>query len=187
MSRWNQAPLPRDQLLLIPLTLDERIPQDHPVRLFGEMLDGLDWWGWEQHYGLVAGQPPIHPKILAGALLYGLTHGVRSSRRLEWACAHAVDFLWLVEGRTIDHSTFCEFRTRFRKELKDLKKRQAHLRKVLQAAPAADAQRKGGSGASRRSAKVPVADPRAPVAEVDWPKLPRCPPSDKLDRAGLWV
>jgi len=120
MSGWNQAPLGRDQILLFRETLGERIAADHSVRLMAEILDELDWSSWEQGYVLVAGQPPIHPKIVAGAVLYGLTHGLRSSRRLEWACGHAVDFMWLVEGRTIDHSTFCSFRTRFKKELKDL-------------------------------------------------------------------
>jgi transposase len=120
MSGWNQAPLPRDQILLFPETLGDRIPQDHSVRLFAEILDGLDWSSWERHYVLVAGQPPIHPKVVAAAIIYGLTHGIRSSRRLEWACGHAVDFMWLVEGRTIDHSTFCDFRTKFKRELKDL-------------------------------------------------------------------
>jgi len=120
MSGWNQAPLPRDQILLFRETLGDRIPQNHSVRLLAEILDSIGWASWEQHYVLVAGQPPIHPKIMAGAILYGLTHGLRSSRRLEWACANAVDFLWLVEGRTIDHSTFCDFRTKFRRELKDL-------------------------------------------------------------------
>jgi len=57
---------------------------------------------------------------MAGAILYGLTHSIRSSRRLEWACSNAIDFMWLVEGRTIDHSTFCDFRTRFQRELKGL-------------------------------------------------------------------
>jgi len=120
MSGWNQAPLPRDQILLFRETLGDRIPQDHSVRLLWEILNGLDWSGWERHYVLVAGQPPIHPRVMAGAILYGLTHGIRSSRRLEWACVHAVDFMWLVEGRTIDHSTFCDFRTRFKRELKDV-------------------------------------------------------------------
>jgi len=120
MSGWNQAPLPRDQILLFCETLGDRIPQDHSVRLFAEILDSIDWSSWERHYVLVAGQPPIHPKIMAGAILYGLTHGLRSSRRLEWACANALDFMWLVEGRTIDHSTFCDFRTKFKRELKDL-------------------------------------------------------------------
>jgi transposase len=120
MSGWNQAPLPRDQILLFGETLGDRVPADHSVRLMVEILDGMDWSDWERHYVLVAGQPPIHPKVMAGAILYGLTHGIRSSRRLEWACGHAVDFIWLVEGRTIDHATFCGFRTRFKKELQEL-------------------------------------------------------------------
>ena len=120
MSGWNQAPLPRDQILLFRETLGDRIRENHSVRLFAEILDGLDWSSWERHYVLVAGQPPIHPKVMAGAIIYGLTHGLRSSRRLEWACGNAIDFMWLVEGRTIDHSTFCDFRTKFKRELKDL-------------------------------------------------------------------
>ena len=120
MRGWNQAPFPRDQILLFRETLGDRIPEDHSVRLFAEILEGLDWSSWEQHYVLCVGQPPIHPKVLAGAVLYGLTLGMRSSRRLEWACANAVDFIWLVEGRTIDHSTFCGFRTKFKRELKGL-------------------------------------------------------------------
>ena len=97
-----------------------------------------------------------HDRIMAGAILYGLTHGIRSSRRLEWACGNAVDFMWLVEGRTIDHSTFCDFRTKFQRELKDLfgdsvsghtlpaelsdlKKRQERLHKAFEAAQQGDA------------------------------------------------
>lgn len=120
MGYWDEAPVPRDQILLIPMTLGDRIPDDHPVRLFYEILASLDWSAWERHYCGVAGQPAIPPMIVAGAILYGMSHGIRSSRRLEWACGNAVDFIWLVEGRGIDHSTFCNFRTRFDRELKDL-------------------------------------------------------------------
>jgi len=42
------------------------------------------------------------------------------SEELYRACGNAVDFMWLVEGRTIDHSTFGDFRTKFKRELKDL-------------------------------------------------------------------
>jgi transposase len=110
----------RDQTVLFSPTLDAMIDADHPVRLFEEILAGRDWSGWEARYDQQVGQPPIHPRVLAGAILYGLSHGIRSSRRLEWACRHALDFLWLVEGRPIDHATFCGFRTRFEEELKDL-------------------------------------------------------------------
>lgn len=120
MARWQAAPLQRDQIVLIATTLGDRIPDDHPVRLFYEILTSLDWSVWENRYCQVAGQPAIPPKIIAGAILYGMSHGIRSSRRLEWACSNAVDFIWLVEGRHIDHSTFCNFRTRFSRELKDV-------------------------------------------------------------------
>lgn len=120
MGHWDQAPFPRDQIVLISTTLGDCVPSDHPVRVFQEILATLDWSGWERHYCQVAGQPAIPPMIVAGAILYGLSQGIRSSRRLEWACGNAVDFMWLVEGRRIDHSTFCKFRTRFEKELKDL-------------------------------------------------------------------
>jgi transposase len=110
----------RRQTAMFTPTLDAVVSQDHPVRLFDEILAQMDWSAWECHYVLVAGQPPIHPRVMAGVILYGLSRGLRSSRALEWACLNSVDFLWLAEGRDIDHSTFCLFRTRFRQELKDL-------------------------------------------------------------------
>lgn len=120
MGYWDQAPLPRDQMVLISTTLGDCVPEDHPVRVFHDVLGSVDWSSWEQHYCQVAGQPAIPPMIMAGAILYGLSLGIRSSRRLEYACSNSVDFMWLVEGRRIDHSTFCKFRTRFERELKDL-------------------------------------------------------------------
>jgi transposase len=90
------------------------------VRLFDEILGKMDWSSWESQYVQVLGQPPIHPRVVASALLYGLSEGTRSSRRLERACGTSIDYLWLVGGRSIDHSTFCEFRTKFRDALKDL-------------------------------------------------------------------
>jgi transposase len=37
-------------------------------------------------YVRVAGQPPIHPRLRAKTILYGLSLGTRSSRKLEDAC-----------------------------------------------------------------------------------------------------
>ena len=120
MSYWAESEIARDQIALFPTTLSDRIPEDHSVRRFWELLETYDWQAWEAQYCGGHGQPAIHPRIVAGVLLYGLTQGIRSSRRLEWACGHAVDFIWLAEGRVIDHRTLCGFRTRFRRELKDL-------------------------------------------------------------------
>ncbi|HUW84793.1 MAG TPA: transposase [Phycisphaerae bacterium] len=118
MGYWSKPEMDRDQMVLLSTTLSERIPEDHSVRLFWELLETYDWRPWEGQYCGCQGQPAIHPRIVAGVLLYGLTQGIRSSRRLEWACGHAVDLMWLAEGRTIDHSTLCAFRRRFGGEVK---------------------------------------------------------------------
>jgi transposase len=120
MQYWDQAPLKRDQLVLFAPTLESRIPEDHPVRLFDEILRGCDWSEWEAKYNGRRGRPPIPPRIMASVVLYGLTRRTRSGRVLEYFIGHNVDFMWLVEGRTIDHSTICEFRREFREPLKDL-------------------------------------------------------------------
>jgi len=105
---------------MFPLTLDQVIDEDHPVRFLQEILDALDFSKWKNHYCLVAGRPPIPPKVLAAVVLHGLSLSLRGSRKLEYACKNFNDFIWLAEGRQIDHSTICEFRTRFTAELKDL-------------------------------------------------------------------
>jgi transposase len=90
------------------------------VRLVDEVLAGLDWSAWEAEYDGKRGQPPIHPRFVAAAILYGLFRGIRSTRKLEEACCYRLDFLWLVEGRRIDFTTFAKFRVRFGEQLKDV-------------------------------------------------------------------
>jgi transposase len=120
MDYWAKPALDRHQVLLFSPTLDDSVGNDHPVRLLDEILKGLDWSAWEAAYDGRKGQPPIPPWIMAGVILYGLMRGIRSSRMLEYLCGNSLDFMWLTEGRTIDHTTICKFRLRFREPLKDL-------------------------------------------------------------------
>ena len=123
MSHWSAAPMDRNQVVLFAPTLDQSLADDHPVRLFAETLAAFDFSAWERMYVRVVGQPPIHPRVLAGCVLYGLTLGVRSSRLLEDAAANRLDFIWLLEGRVPDHATICKFRTAFGPQIKDLFRR----------------------------------------------------------------
>jgi transposase len=120
MTIWAKAPAPRDQYLLISRTTDELVSSNHPIRILNEVLCGLDWSKWEQKYNGYRGQPPIHPRLMAGAILYGLIRNIRSSRQLEEATRERLDYIWYLEGRSIDHSTFAKFRTEFTEELKGL-------------------------------------------------------------------
>jgi transposase len=127
MDYWAKPGLDRLQALLFYPTLDQMIDEHHPVRHLDEILRAQDWSDWVLHYSLRQGQPPIPPWVMAGVILYGLMRRIRSSRQLEYACANNIDFIWLAEGRTIDHSTICLFRTKFKKELKKLFKNLGRL------------------------------------------------------------
>jgi len=121
-SYWQDAPMPRDQIVLFEQTLESRIPQDHPVRILDEILDRLDWNDWEAQYHGKFGQPPIHPSVLCKVILFGLTRRIRSSRQLEYNVKHSVDFIWLTSGRTFDHSTLSDFRRKHHEQLKGIYK-----------------------------------------------------------------
>jgi len=117
---WAKTPEVREQMVLFPSLLDDAIGQDHNVRLLDAILGQIDWSIWESAYDLTKGQPPIHPRVLAGVILYGLLTRIRSSRALEEALQVRLDFRWLVEGRSIDHTTLSEFRRKNAPALKDL-------------------------------------------------------------------
>ncbi len=120
MDYWAPPTLDRNQIRLFSPTLDATIGQSHPVRLFDEILAEMDWTAWEAEYNGTRGQPPIHPRIMAAVILYGLSRGKRSSRELEADCINSLDFIWLTSGRRLDHSTICKFRVRFARPLKDI-------------------------------------------------------------------
>ena len=115
---WAKPAVGRERTIA---SLDELISPDDPVRIFDEVMDEVNWESWEAEYKRTGlGQPPIPPRYIAAAILYGLYRGIRTTRRLEEACRYRFDFMWLVEDRQIDHTTFSKFRTRFHAALKDL-------------------------------------------------------------------
>jgi transposase len=126
-SYWQDAPMPRDQLVLFDQTLEERIPEGHPVRILDEILSQMDWTDWEAEYHGSFGQPPIHPSVLAKVLLFATIRRIRSSRRIEYNLIHSIDFIWLASGRLIDHSTLCEFRRKHPEQLKGLFRQMVNL------------------------------------------------------------
>ena len=119
-EHWAKAPIERNQIVLFSPTLEDVVSQDHPVRLLDEILRKQDWSGWVRPCTDHRGRPPIHPRILAAVLLYGLMRRIRSSRTLEYMCGHNVDFIWLAEGHRPDHTTLSGFRKESGKALKGL-------------------------------------------------------------------
>lgn len=120
-------PFSREQTWLLPPTLDELIPADHPARFVAAFVDGLERAAWGElgiaPDGEVRGAPGYHPRVLLGAWLYGFMTGVRSTRKLEAACQEQLPYLWLSGWQRPDHNTLWRFYQEHRPGLRQLFKR----------------------------------------------------------------
>ena len=89
----------REQMWLLPPSLDELLPLDHPARFVAVFVDALDKEGWAELgveiNGDPLGAPAYHPRALLCVWLYGFMTGVRSCRKLEAACRDQIPYLWL--------------------------------------------------------------------------------------------
>jgi transposase len=115
-------PLNRQQTWLLPPTLDELIPDDHPARFIATLVDNLDAGFWRK-LGVVdesLGAPSYHPRGLLSVWLYGFMTGMRSSRKLEAGCRDQIPYLWLTGWQHPDHNTLWRFYKENRKEIRHL-------------------------------------------------------------------
>jgi transposase len=117
-------PLNRQQTWLLPPTLDELIPDDHPARFIATFVDNLDEAEWRKLgiglEGEPLGAPAYHPRVLLGVWLYGFMTSVRSSRKLETACRDQMPYLWLTGWQHPDHNTLWRFYKEHRIEMRHL-------------------------------------------------------------------
>ena len=117
----------REQMWLLPPSLDELLPLDHPARLVAEFIDALDREGWNELgvaiEGDPLGAPSYHPRALQCVWLYGFMTGVRSSRKLEAACRDQIPYLWLTCWQHPDHNTLWRFYKDHRQAMRSLFKR----------------------------------------------------------------
>jgi len=102
-----------DQLLLVPPSLDEWLPQEHLARFIADLVDEhLDLSGFYADYRQGRGGPPFDPRLMVRVLLLGYTTGIRSSRKLEAACWDIVAFRWLAGGQAPAYWAIAKFRKR---------------------------------------------------------------------------
>jgi transposase len=102
-----------DQLLLLPPSLADWLPDDHLARFLDEVVERvLDLGAIYAAYEEVRGGPPYDPRLMLKVLLYGYATGVRSSRRLERHCLEAVAFRLLAANQQPDFRSLARFRRR---------------------------------------------------------------------------
>ena len=117
----------REQIWLLPPSLDELLPLDHPGWFVAEFVDGLDREGWAELgveiEGDPRGAPAYHPRALLCVWLYGFMTGLRSCRKLEAACRDQIPYLWLTGWQHPDHNTLWRFYKAHRQAMRELFKR----------------------------------------------------------------
>jgi len=110
MTRFIEG-VARDQVTLLPESLEDYVGEDNPVRVvdaFVEMLD-LGELGFDVEPE-VTGRPGYHPSLMLRIYLYGYLNQVQSSRRLERECRRNLELIWLTGRLRPDFKTIADFR-----------------------------------------------------------------------------
>lgn len=105
-------PYDPDQLLVLPPSLREWLPQDHLVYFMSDLVEQLDLGAIYGSYTEERGYPPYHPVLMTKLLLYGYATGTYSSRKLARECIDDVAFRVLCAGDAPDFRTIAAFRRR---------------------------------------------------------------------------
>jgi transposase len=119
MPQFKELPLDPNQLMLFGISVEDAVPADCDVRSFSLVMNCLDYSQLEQKRSEV-GCPAYPPKVLAMALSYAYSKGIRSSRQIERMFKYDVRFMWLGGGLKPDHNTISRFRKENWQELKAL-------------------------------------------------------------------
>ncbi|WP_455771738.1 IS1182 family transposase [Streptomyces lavendulae] len=116
------------QVLLLPPSLDDWLPEDHLARFVAELVDEvLDLGPILADYTEKRGFPPYDPRLIVRLLIYGYTTGVRSSRAIDRRCADDVAFRFLAAGQAPDFRSIARFRRRHLDALAGLFTQSLHL------------------------------------------------------------
>lgn len=118
----------REQMELLPPSIEEYVSEDAPVRVYDAFVEALDI----KELGIAIdpnreGNPCYDPKAMLKLLVYGYSYGVRSSRKLEREVYYNLSFIWLMGGLKPDHKTIAEFRRRNKEALKKALVQSVHL------------------------------------------------------------
>jgi transposase len=112
------APAPRYRLIdrsrRSTVSLDEQLPDDHPVRLLWDFVGQLDLAAFQGPVKAVAGHPgaPVLPARLLFALwLFATTEGIASARQLSRRCRRDLPYQWLCGGQQVNYHSLADFYT----------------------------------------------------------------------------
>jgi transposase len=117
----NYLPYEPDQMLLLPESLQEWLPEGHLAHFISDAVDGLDLGAFHARYDKDGPRnQPFHPAMMVKVLVYGYASGVFSSRKMARKLHEDVAFRVLAARNFPAHRTIRDFRAFHLKELSEL-------------------------------------------------------------------
>ena len=106
---------------LLPPSLEDWVPANHPVRFIREFVENLDLkeLGFKVESN-AEGRPFYSSDIMLKIWLYGYFNKVRSSRELEKQSKENMGLLWLIGMESPDHNTIWRFWKKNKKVLRKI-------------------------------------------------------------------
>jgi len=102
----------REQMLLIPASVEDYVGAENPVRFIEAFVDDLDLAaaGFVRAMSKATGRPGYAPGDLLKLYLYGYLNRLRSSRMLAAETGRNLEVIWLLRGLRPDFRTIADFR-----------------------------------------------------------------------------
>ena len=101
-----------NQYSLFPVSFDEMVEEDNPVRGICAIVDSMDETKLTFIHSRTkrTGRPPYNPVCMFKIYLYCYYNKIRSSRNIEKECKRNIELMWLTGGLAPDHKTIADFR-----------------------------------------------------------------------------
>jgi transposase len=113
----------REQLELVPRSLEETVAADHPARAIWALLERLDLSAFYRQIRAAVdgpGRPASDPRVLLGLWLLATVEGIGSARRLARLSEEHDAYRWLRGGVPVNYHLLADFRVAHRAELDEL-------------------------------------------------------------------
>ena len=115
---YNLIECNREQMYLMPVSLEEWLPEGHLAWFILDAVEAMDVSKFYLKYRADGwGRAAYDPQMMVSLLLYAYCLGVRSSRQIERACEMDVAFRVITANQKPDYSTVCRFRSQNEEEL----------------------------------------------------------------------
>ena len=104
----------RNQIELVPGSLDDRVPDDHQVRALWAYVDSLDLGPLYEEIRAVEGGPGrdrVDPKILVTLWMYATIESISSAHHLDALCKRDDVYKWICGGVGVNYGMLSKFRT----------------------------------------------------------------------------